>query len=89
MYTTPPTPTHTPPTHTPTHTPHTQTPRALHSVTLFDSFLTDYDITGACLITPGGTQKLSVLLKSEKGVGILLNQKFNPSDKIQLRVSHG
>ncbi len=86
MYTT-----HTAHTHTHTHPPHThtQTPRALHSVTLFDSFLTDYDITGACLITPGGTQKLSVLLKSEKGVGILLNQKFNPSDKIQLRVSHG
>ena len=85
--------THTPhPTHTHTHThhthTHTQTPRVLHSVTLFDSFLTDYDITGACLITPGSNQKLNILAKSDKGVGILLNQKFNPSDKIQLRVRY-
>ena len=80
---------HTPHTHTHTHHTHTQTPRVLHSVTLFDSFLTDYDITGACLITPGSNQKLNILAKSDKGVGILLNQKFNPSDKIQLRVRYG
>lgn len=66
---------------------HTQSPRVLHSVTLFDSFLTDYNITGAVLFTAGGQQKLNGLAKAEKGAGILFNQKFHHPDKIQIKVT--
>ena len=70
-----------------THCTHSQLPRMLHSVILFDSFLKDYDITDSTLIVPSaGPRKLTPQAKSEAGVGILLNQKLNRLDKIQIKV---
>jgi len=55
-------------------------------VTLFDCFLTDFEITESTLVWHTSKRILSSSAQPEKGSGLLLKQRINPNERIRIKV---
>ena len=61
----------------------------LHSLVLFDMLAVDFSIEGVWLISYGGQQKPLDGAKAIQGVGVQLNQRIVPPDRIHVKVRGG
>ena len=66
---------------------HLQVPHILQSVVLLDTLNNDFDITYILKHNSGSWEKVSTHGCAEQGVGMLLNYKMLPADKLQVKVS--
>ena len=58
----------------------------LYAVVLFDPLAADFNIDGVWLVMYGGQQRPLGGTRALQGVGIQVNQKITPSDRIHVKV---
>ena len=58
----------------------------LYAVVLFDPLAADFNIDSVSLVIYGGQQRLLGGARALQGVGIQINQKISPSDRIHVKV---